>query len=296
MRFTKSGDVRFIQQIEDSKFTGFIHSLFDRTINIQCLEDGELYTIANSEMDNGPNTLVIDITSFNGLNLTVSDYVYVENKILHVGEKLAVTVDHVKKWEGVLPNYPNNEELLKKNLEKMKLYLETHGKCGGMKPIENSGNIFEAELTKLLSERSQRLMDEFLNNRMSHALKCAVGLIGLGPGLTPSGDDFLVGFITAINLKNSPGYSYKVFGQHVVNLAKPLTNEISYMALKKASIGRVRESIICLVDSLIKPNEQDLIQALEQVLNIGSSSGTDIAYGLVCGMETNIKVGGRVCL
>lgn len=296
MRYAKSGDVEFIQRIVNSKYSGFVHSLFDRAVNIQSIEDEELYTIAYCEMDNGPNTLVIDISSFKKLDLAVNDHVYVENKVLYVEGKLGISVDHAEKWEGILPPYPNDEEKLKINLVKMKEYIEIHGKCGGMKRNVNSINIFEGEMSKMLAERSRALVCEFSNHRMSNALKYAVGIIGLGPGLTPSGDDFLVGLITAINMKNCPYQSYKVFGKQVVSMAKNLTNDISYMALKKASNGKVRESIICLVNSLLNGNEKELILSLNNVLNIGSSSGTDIALGLVCGLEANIKVGGKLCL
>jgi hypothetical protein len=149
-------------------------------------------------------------------------------------------------------------------------------------------------MSKLLQERTGLLLNDLLNNRMTSALQHAVSLIGLGPGLTPSGDDFLVGLLTIFNTRNSPSFSHKAFCELVVEKAKSLTNEISYMALKKASIGKVRESLIRLIHSLINGTEEDLILSLNKVLNIGSSSGTDIALGLVCGLEANIKVGGRI--
>jgi hypothetical protein len=65
------------------------------------------------------------------------------------------------------------------------------------------------------------------------------------------------------------------------------------MALKKASVGKVRESIIRLVDSLFYGKEEELFFSLNQVINIGSSSGTDIALGLVSGLEANIKQEGN---
>ncbi|MCL6574357.1 MAG: DUF2877 domain-containing protein, partial [Bacillus sp. (in: Bacteria)] len=122
----------------------------------------------------------------------------------------------------------------------------------------------------------------------------AVSLIGLGPGLTPSGDDFLVGFFTIFNMKNSPFFSYRSLCEEVALKAKLLTNDISYMALKKASTGNVRESIITLINSIISGNEKDLSLSLNRVLNIGSTSGTDIVLGLVSGLKANLKVGGQL--
>ena len=58
---TISGDADFIKGINNSLFTGVVHSTFNRTFNIKCFENGDLYTIACSKLDNGPNTLIIDV-------------------------------------------------------------------------------------------------------------------------------------------------------------------------------------------------------------------------------------------
>ncbi|CAH2713094.1 hypothetical protein BACCIP111895_00227 [Neobacillus rhizosphaerae] len=289
-----SGDLGFIERINISSLTGFVHSTFRRTINIQCKENGELFTIASSQVDNGPNSLVINAASLDEFNIDVNEAVFVKNKMLFISNKLAIVIDKADKWESILPEYPSNTQNVIRNIKKMKEYIDNHGKAGGMKKKLSSQSPYETELSRLLEERTILLEKELLNNRLAHALQHAVSLIGLGPGLTPSGDDFLVGLFTTINLRNSPLYSQQSFCEEVVQRAKPLTNEISYMALKKASIGKVRESIIHLVHSILYGKESDLYLSLNKVLNIGSSSGTDIALGLICGLEANLRVGGQL--
>ncbi|MBI0577455.1 DUF2877 domain-containing protein [Neobacillus cucumis] len=295
MIFAKSGDVDFIQRVKNLKFSGFVHSTFNRTFNIFCQENSELYTIACGQMDNGPNTIVIEADSFEKLNLEVNDIVYSNHHILYIGDKMAITLERVENWESILPTYPEDLNRLKINLNKMKSYIDIHGKSGGIKKAL-SQTPFEKEMSNLLEKRTNLLFSELLKNRMSAALQHAVSLIGLGPGLTPSGDDFLVGLFTILNMRHSPFISDHFFCEEVVKKAKDLTNDISFMALKKASAGQVRESIIVLVNSLINGKENELILALKNVLNIGSSSGTDIALGLICGLEVNLFAGGKVCL
>jgi hypothetical protein len=156
-------------------------------------------------------------------------------------------------------------------------------------------NPFEAEVLNMLEKRTLLLLNELLNGRISSALPHAVSLIGLGPGLTPTGDDFLTGLFTIFNMKNSPFYPYRLFCEDVLKKAKTLTNDISYMTLKKAAFGKVRESIISLLNSLLVEDDEYIILSLNKLLNIGSSSGTDIAYGIVFGMEATIRAGGKVC-
>ena len=204
---------------------------------------------------------------------------------MYIGEKLTISIDKADKWESILPTYPSNVAILKRNLMKMKEYINIHGVGGGIKKNVIPQSLFEAEVSNMLEKRTLLLLNELLNNRISSALPHAVSLVGLGPGLTPSGDDFLTGLFTIINMKNSPFYLYQSFCEDVLKKAKTLTNDISYMTLKKASIGKVRESIISLLNSLLIENDEDLILSLNKLLNIGSSSGTDIALGIVFGME-----------
>lgn len=294
MKNAKSGDVEFLHMVENSKLKGFVHSTFNRTFNFQCIQTGELYTVACRKLDNGPNTLIIDVESFESMDIEVNDRVSVENKTLYIADKIAISTETTVKWECFLPTYPAENEILKQNLTKMKLFIEMHGKGGGIKKNLLSESLFEAEMSKMLEKRTNLLFNELVNLRMGNALKHALSLIGLGPGLTPSGDDFLVGLFTILNLKNSPYYEQRSFCEDVLMKAKHLTNDISYAALKKAAHGKVRESIIYLVASLIGGNEEDLNLSLNKVLNIGSSSGTDIALGIVCGLEANMKAGGKV--
>lgn len=287
-----SGDTDFIKVINNSTFTGFVHSTFNRTFNIKCFENGDLYTIACNRLDNGPNTLIVDIDNMKLMEIEANDRVRVEENLLYIGDQLTISIDKACKWESVLPTYPCNVEILKRNLMKMKDFINIHGVGGGMKKNVITLNPFETEVSNMLENRTLLLLNELLNDRISSALPHAVSLIGLGPGLTPSGDDFLTGLFTIFNMKNSPFYPYRSFCEDVLKKAKTLTNDISYMTLKKAAIGKVRESIISLLNALLFENDEDLNLSLNKLLNIGSSSGTDIALGIVFGMEANIRAGG----
>ncbi|MBU8916952.1 DUF2877 domain-containing protein [Bacillus sp. FJAT-29953] len=291
---TVSGDVEFLQKLNSSKFTGSVHSTFNRTFNIKCHQNGELYTIACRNVDNGPNTLIIDVDNIRPMEIAVNDQVFTKKNILHIGNKLAISFESVNKWACVVPGYPLNEEILNQNLKKLKKFIDIHGKSGGIKKHELPNSLFEAKMSSMLELRTNLLLDELAEDRMSSALEHAISIIGLGPGLTPSGDDFLVGLFTSFSMLNGPFYGRRSFCEDVVSKAKTLTNDISWMALQKASTGKVRESIILLLNALLGENEADLFLSLNKVLNIGSSSGTDIALGLVGGLEANIKAGGKV--
>ncbi|WP_256716272.1 DUF2877 domain-containing protein [Paenibacillus odorifer] len=287
VRFAKSGDGDFIQRIIHHKFHGFVHSTFNRTINIQCLDRGDLYTIACKGIDNAPNTLIIDLEHFEEADIRVNDIVSSGHSVLSIANKMSITMNGVKRWNCKLPKYPSEADVLIMNVSTMKQYIKLHGNNSRIERAFKSGNPFDDEMSRMLHERTQLLVSELQNKRISTAITHATSLIGLGPGLTPAGDDFLVGLFTVMGIENHQYFSHQSFCEEVVLHAKALTNDISYMALAKAAVGQVRESISDLMEALFRGSEEELLLALDRVLAIGSTSGTDIALGIVAGLEMN---------
>jgi hypothetical protein len=285
-----SGDAEFIQTIKRKDFTGFIHSIFDKTVNIQCRETDDLYTLACNRLDNGPNSLVIDINRFSTIPIELNDQVWTKGNVLFIEDGLAVSLEGITKWECSLPTYPLNTKQAITNIASMKNHINRHGTPGGIKKNPQANNPFEIEMMKMLGERSQSLLCSLININMPEAVQHATGLIGLGPGLTPSGDDFLTGLMTTFHLPQCPCQSLIGFSEQVIANARGLTNDISYMTLKLAAKGKARESIVRLLHLALTGEEHEVIPALNEVLKIGSSSGTDIALGIVSGLEVNLKL------
>lgn len=286
----KSCDIDLARLIANARFMGFIHSVFDKTVNIRCSETDSLYALAAST-DNAPNTLIVDGNSFSGFGLETGDKVTVQNKTLSISNKLTVMTDGIVPWRGCLPVYPADISILKANLALMEQYLNTCGKCGGIKTESVSSNNFTNETGRVLYERSQMLVFEgLLNKDMTIAFEQAIGMIGLGAGLTPSGDDFLAGLFAVFNIKNSPCNIFTPFCVQVAARAGELTNDISYTMLRAASDGKVRQSIVTLLHCLLYGDKTMLLPALRDVLDIGSCSGTDIAFGIMRGLELNLRL------
>ncbi|KZE52192.1 hypothetical protein AV540_09955 [Brevibacillus parabrevis] len=291
-----SGDADFCKKLASSSFHGFVHSVFERTINLKCLDDNELYTIVCNKLDNGPNTLVIDLPSLSGMEVAEGDPVYGKGDELIVGSGVFICIRQATRWEAHLPSFPCNIDVLRENVAFMKQYVDAKGKTGGMKMSSRPASLFERETSRMLNERAEALSIELAKGNSESASEQAVRLVGLGPGLTPSGDDYLVGLCIVYKMQNIPCYLSCHFFEKVVELSRGLTNEISSITLKKAANGKVRESLVDLLRCLTQGSREELLPALEKVVGIGSSSGTDMALGLICGLERNLEAGGNVCL
>ena len=151
---------------------------------------------------------------------------------------------------------------------------------------EKTAQFLRAALT-LLYQKVDQLSDALREEKMNAATDYAVSMIGLGPGLTPSGDDFLVGFFAVLNIKNSPACRFHGLCGAVLDQAEDLTNKISLAAMKTAAHGQVRQSLVDLFNALFD-NRSDLDEAvLSRVLDIGSTSGADMMMGILYGLKLN---------
>ncbi|WP_059172634.1 DUF2877 domain-containing protein [Bacillus sp. FJAT-27445] len=288
MYFAVLGDSSFIKRISRGKFMGVVHSVFERTINLEDQENGELYTIGSRSLDNAPNTIIADIHGFRQFGIQPGMGVSTDGNAIHIEKLLSISVENAAFWISRLPVYPKDTAILTGNVARLKSFIDTFGKAGGMKDDPNNATLFGKEISRLLKERSKSLVMELSEGKIGPAIESARGIIGLGPGLTPSGDDFLTGMLAAFSIQDSPAHTFSEFGRQVVEIARPLTNVISWTALQKASQGLVRESTISLIQAVLYGNEDDLFKALNEVLKIGSTSGTDMALGLAAGFEINL--------
>jgi hypothetical protein len=104
-------------------------------------------------------------------------------------------------------------------------------------------------------------------------------LIGLGPGLTPSGDDFLVGMMVAFGEVHERE-SLNDLSATVLEFARVRTSSISAAHLKAAAEGLGAEALHLTIQS-IAHGGRDLANSLSTLGEIGHSSGWDALAGAI---------------
>ena len=104
-----------------------------------------------------------------------------------------------------------------------------------------------------------------------------IELIGLGPGLTPSGDDFLAGALLALARL---GLSIRAMHCGIVLRAHlDRTNDISAAHLRSAASGYAASALHEAIDATISGRTDQIAPALAAVSSIGHSSGRDAFAG-----------------
>ena len=125
----------------------------------------------------------------------------------------------------------------------------------------------------------------------SMAAEVAIGLIGLGPGLTPSGDDALVGVETALHALDSPMAGFLGLALDDV---EDRTTALSATLLRHAAAGEFAERLHTLIGALLGSNDETIATAIARASAWGASSGTDCLFGVLIGLDLAAGVRGAL--
>jgi hypothetical protein len=104
-------------------------------------------------------------------------------------------------------------------------------------------------------------------------------LIGLGPGLTPSGDDLVGGILVALHALGEADRAMRL-GAWALALAETGTNRISLAHLRCAAAGEGAEALHLALAALGSPGTPGLGEAVRRLAAIGHSSGLDALAGV----------------
>ncbi|HXF85349.1 MAG TPA: DUF2877 domain-containing protein [Anaerolineales bacterium] len=124
-----------------------------------------------------------------------------------------------------------------------------------------------------------------LTNQPSHISQNFDALIGLGNGLTPSGDDFLGGVLFALKILHT-AYPNQCTA-YAINLEpyRARTHPISFALLQDHANGHAIEPLHDILNGILSKTPPHNIDSLiAQLTRIGHSTGWDLLAGLLTGL------------
>ncbi len=256
---------------------GTVHSVYRSSVNLR-MNNGVLCTLLNPADDLGPNGIVLSAAvefAAPELGLRRGVPVVVREKTVLAG---ALTVD----WTGadriscaVTPcTRPPGPAVLRSGAARVETLLRDR------KPSSAGSALQEA-----LNERTRFLQEAALQT--PERLSCAAGsLIGLGMGLTPSGDDFLTGCLAALWCAGGADDPAVGTLRRAVAHTEGLTTDVGGAMLSAAADGRFRTSLLALIGALFQPagaDERTWEETADRVVHYGASSGWDMLSGVEAG-------------
>lgn len=140
---------------------------------------------------------------------------------------------------------------------------------------------FPLELTVL---RVKHLARAYADDDPSAVLSASVGLLGVGSGLTPSGDDLVGAAFFGHGYTASHDAHWLRIGDRLVEHSASATHRISTALFRDLIAGESFAPLHAVVEAMAKGDEATLELAVRSLVDIGRSSGWDMLTGLMIGM------------
>jgi len=117
---------------------------------------------------------------------------------------------------------------------------------------------------------------------VSAVVDALTGLLGVGRGLTPSGDDFIMGLLLVLNrwrVGSWPHIELRRINQEVTGAAYRRTTRLSANMIECAALGEADERLVAVADCIFAGDPPEA-ECVSRVLGWGASSGTDALTGM----------------
>ncbi len=281
-------------------FSGVVHSIFHHACNVS-LESEVLLTLVSSEKGNLSHGIRLRTPpTFTFLHqLRVGQPVACRGGILRVsGSDLSVDLRTASLWhvdlKGLQIDLGQRSTAQAWTVAWLELGKHRHrnGRSAMIAAIfpSRQHSVTSLGIRTLVGravESVPALMDATRNFQVDNVITVLRPLIGLGPGLTPSGDDFIVGYLAGLWSAGGSDPSRLRFMSSVgtwLSLAAAGTNAISRTYMKSAVNGNVSEPIATLAQRIGQATSVDSVrEATRTALSVGSTSGSDGVLGLLLG-------------
>ena len=261
-----------------------VEAVFERCIY---LRSGDAFVcIGGPDIGNGPITLIGSLGVLPALKTAAGQVAVIRGECITIGNSVRFALDHSKLWcPSGWPTCPPPDRLLDIGAV-LRLRIATGAPQEGLARCVISGSETSGCLPPLMRvarpriARFERWMSSLLDARhapVTESREAVEGLIGLGPGLTPSGDDFLVGALAVLDAVGEHE-AREAMARAILEALPGLTTPLSACFLRAAAAGHVGENLHQVVSLLIAGKVDAAIAVAEE---IGHSSGWDMVAGIL---------------
>ncbi len=276
---------------------GKIHSVFQDAVNIT-LSDKYFFSIIDRHYGSVPFGISVrkaDRFFFSDLGIRAGEEVTIKDDcIFHAGNPLLSWRDASveKKKEDHIP-VPFDHDLIHGHCRHVRQHVLSQGKRGGFYgSLACFNDLFSEkqpacdgldEINRYAVFLFESLIPAFIAEDSKKSKSLCIRLVGLGCGLTPSGDDFLTGlFATLVLSKRQPAFDPDFIDelrQYMRTGIEGLTSKISEVYLGYALQGEVSDVLYNFIRGVYGAGADELVDLTRDLMNTGSSSGMDMILG-----------------
>jgi hypothetical protein len=275
---------------------GCVHSVYRQASNIE-LEGGELLTLLGPETGNVPHGIRCPLPEPADFRawLRPAQTVAANGLSLHIPEAgIAIDLSAATRWYCGLDRCAIDlcAEPSVHALRSVRRVLREQGPESGFGPLMLHDAAPSSPLDQAMQKRLWQVLPALScagsNLDCGSAARALAELAGLGPGLTPSGDDFIVGYLAALYGRCASEPLLRPYLNGLSGSVRQFAltaNLISRQYLRNALAGEFSESLAQVVWGIAAHDELRLRQSAERLVRVGHSSGADSLVGLLFGLR-----------
>lgn len=276
-------------------FDAVAHSVFRSAVNLRPIHSTRLLTLLASNQPDLPQGIRLDAPAdFSFEGLTTGGLVHCRNGLLQFENfSLTIQLTGARRWKCALSalEVDSAKPTVRATWSFVWDALNQRQRLSEVEIIAD--NLFHSSAstqTAIAHKAGETLRDLITaTQRFDLADSSALrALIGLGSGLTPSGDDLLVGYLAGLWCtvcgKTERAEYIKNLRKKIVRLSHR-TNDISRTYLYHAARGQVSSALVNLAETISRgENPERLLALAESAMQPGHSSGMDAVTGLLIGL------------
>lgn len=275
---TSAGEFAF-EAIDYPKH-GRVAAVFDHSFYIELA--GDWICFGASSLTLGPLNMRTDAPpniNWQASGLQLEDPVRISATQIHIGNLFAFSYRDAQTWRPDIttcPDIPIVSAGLVRLADRALSMAPTEGLASFIFPDGAKNTTLPAAA---LSIGKMKQFVQCGSNDQATIRDPVTTLIGMGPGLTPSGDDYLGGMMIALQVLGEEEKSACL--ARAIEEVAPATNDISRAHLKAAAQGVGAEPLHATINNVIADQGQNLGTSLKRLDTIGHCSGWDALTGVV---------------
>jgi hypothetical protein len=268
----------FVKLDSDNKID--VHSRFRNVVNLK--GSSGIISIVTPEIGGGPNNIVVDINDLNQI-----EEIRIRDGQMYL-DYSTFDFSFSKRYDSKIRISNINSEKLLSNLllsEQVLLKKSSPVSCAFL--IDETRELnFRRSIEIIVKERIKSSFNDLMNGSFNSVKE----LRGLGPGLTPQGDDLINGIIISLSIYEM------LFKKPTVDLRRRFysyarsVNILSSTFLYYSSISSFYEPFKDYLFALMFMSES-VISATERLIGFGETSGADILSGFIISLKKFFKGG-----
>ena len=271
--------------LEESR-QAFVQYSFERVVDL-INQESDVLAISSHEIGAGPFSLVLEAGVFPGKIPSNTQLLVFENG-LWLGDWL-IDAGEAELWNPK-PNWQKLTGQRKKRLWAAQIVREElthHAELDSLARLVLNPVASSPLPARILQAAEQNIPLLFMSIQKADSIllrKAAMGLAGLGPGLTPAGDDLLLGAMHGIWATRTEREAEELTGT-IARTASPRTHVLSAAWLLAAGEGEADEPWHAVVEAIARQDEGILRKAISRILPTGHTSGSDALGGFLGVLE-----------